>query len=185
MSAIRLANRYAKAILDLAIERDSLEEVSTNVREIQTAINGNRDLALMLKSPIIQADKKEAILKAIFDGRVDEMLTQFMSILVRKRREKYLGSITDAYIEQYNVLKHIKKVKVTTAVQIDEALIQRIAKTLKEDGLSEMELEVDVDPELLGGYVLRYGDREYDASVLRNLNYMRSEFSKNTYVKKY
>ena len=185
MSAIRLSKRYAKAVLDLASQKGVVTEVLADVRRIKGDITGNRDLELLLKSPIVSADKKLNVLRAIYGERVHEILREFMEVLVRKRREGYLLSICNAFVELYNEKAHIKSVRITTAQPISEELQRKIADSMRTADTEDIDLTVEVDPEILGGYVVEFDDKAYDASVSRNLNAMRAEFTKNTYVKKY
>ena len=121
MSASRLSSRYAKSILDLATERGVLDEVLRDVRRIDQTISGSRDLDLMLKSPIIHQDKKLETLKILFADRTHFILMEFMEILVRKRREGFLGLICRSFIEQHNERAGISSVKITTAVPIPKS----------------------------------------------------------------
>jgi F-type H+-transporting ATPase subunit delta len=185
MSAVRLANRYAKSVLDLGSERGSVQSILADVRRIQNDINENRDLELLLKSPIIHADKKLSILKSIYSDGMDPVIMELIEILVRKRREAYLQDILAAFIKLYNDQQNIRQVKITTAVPISDDLKEQIANTMRAGEDAQIELEVEVDPELIGGYIVRYDDKQYDASVIRNLQSLRAEFDRNTYVKKY
>lgn len=185
MSVSRLAQRYAKSVLDLAVEKDLVDEVLADVRGIRGTISANRELEVLLKSPIVSPDKKLEIIKIIFADRVHFILMEFMEILVRKRREGFLPEMCDSFLEQYNEMHGIKPVRVTTAVPIPEELQQRIANSLRTPEVTDIDLEIDVDPDLIGGYILQYDDKLYDASVARNLHALRQDFRSNIYVKKY
>src|SRR5688572_27459255 len=103
----RLAGRYAKSLLDLAIERNELDAVYKDVLFLQSLCKGNRDLVGFLKSPIISADKKESILKAITEGKISVLRTSFNNLLIRKGREANLPEIRHGFIEQYKSHKNI------------------------------------------------------------------------------
>jgi F-type H+-transporting ATPase subunit delta len=185
MSSVRLANRYAKALMDLAREQGQLEEVTADVRRMDEVIRANADLLMLLRSPIIQPARKMPILEKVFSGVLQEVMMNFMQILVRKHREEHLPEICKVYLQRYNELRKIKSVRITSAAPIEPALHQRIAESLREADEASIELETVVDPDLIGGYIIRYGDKEYDASVVRNLRRLRKEFDENVYVKKY
>jgi len=106
MSVTRIATRYAKSLIELAIEQGKLEQVSADVNTLKAAAK-NRDLYLFLKSPIIHADKKIAVLDAIFKGKVDDFTLSYLHLLVNKGREQYIPEIAAEYVSQYKVLKHI------------------------------------------------------------------------------
>ncbi len=184
MSVIRIAKRYARSIVGLAIEKGLLEEVYADMNHILAAIDVSRDLELMLKSPIINADKKHNVLKAIFDGKVSPITSTFIDILIRKTRESHLVDVAKEVIAQYNTHKHITPVKLKSAVELDKATIDGILNKLKtEAGLETIELTTEVDESLLGGFVLQYQDKLYDASLVRGLNIVKSDFAENKYIK--
>jgi F-type H+-transporting ATPase subunit delta len=186
MSAGRIATRYAKSLLDLSIERGKLEDVLQDIKLLNTVIAMNRDFEVMLKSPIIHSDKKEGIINAVFTDKLNRISVEFLDILIRKRREAYLPEITRAFIAQYNSHHRITPLKITTAIELDEALKSQLVEKIKQTAdIENVELKAQVDEELLGGFVIQYEDKLYDASVLRNLKLMKKEFEKNTYVKKF
>lgn len=185
MPSLRLANRYAKAVLDLAQEKGEVDAVTADVRRLHQTIEAEPELQRLLRSPIIHPSRKMPILRAVFGDRVHPILMNFVEILVRKHREEHLHEMLEVYIGRFQELRSIKSVKITTAIAIDDKLQNEIAESLRDSPESTIELETAVDPELIGGYVIRYGDKQYDASVARNLRLMRKEFEQNTYVKKY
>ncbi len=171
--------------MDLALEKGELDALTADVRKTHTIISGHSELLRLLRSPIIHPAKKMPILDLVFSGRIHPILMNFIEILVRKHREEHLLEIIKVYLQRYNDYKNIKSVRITTAVAIDPALQQAVAESLRESKDSTIELETSVDPDLIGGYVIRYGDKQYDASILRNLTRLRKEFDQNTYVKRY
>src|SRR6187402_3377233 len=112
----RLAGRYAKSLIDLANEKGQLEEVHNDMLFLQQAFQSSKELVVMIKSPIIKADKKEKVLAAITGGKISVITTTFYELLLRKGRESFLPEIITAFIDQYKVLKGIQVVKLTTAV---------------------------------------------------------------------
>jgi len=179
----RLASRYAKSLLDIAQEQNTLEAVKGDMELLQQICESNRDLVLMLKSPVVKADKKAAILNAILDGKVQNVTMAFISLLINKGREFYLPEIAETFSMQYKALKNIKSVQLTTAVAIDESLKNSIKDKVAasvQDG--HIELNTNVDPELIGGFTLEIGDKLFDASIKRDLNDIKAQFTKNLYV---
>lgn len=179
----RLASRYAKSLIDIAQEQNVLEAVKGDMELMQQICTSNQDFVLMLKSPVVKADKKAAVLHAILDGKVQNVTMAFMSLLINKGREFYLPEIADTFSMQYKVLKNIKSVQLTTAVAIDESLKnsikERVAASVK-DG--HIELATKVDADLIGGFTLEVGDKLFDASIRRDLNDIKAQFTKNLYV---
>jgi len=100
----RLAGRYAKSLLDLATEQNQVAAVYADMKWLDSVCKSNPDFVAVLSSPIIKADKKQVILKAVTDGRVSTLTGSFIDLLVRKTREQNLHEIVNAFIDKYNVL---------------------------------------------------------------------------------
>lgn len=180
----RLAHRYAKSLVDLAIEKNQLEAIYADMKYLQTACKSSKEFVSLLQSPIIGADKKNKILEAVCSGKVSELTNQFNKLLVSKGREFELPEIVNAVIEQYNKINGIHKVKLTTAVPVSDELKHSITKkAATEGGLGKVELETKVDESLIGGFVLEFNNNLVDASIARDLRDIKAQFSKNVYVK--
>lgn len=184
MGGIRIASRYAKSLLDLASEQGKLERAVDDIKLFQDATS-NRDLLLMIKSPIIKADKKRSVFKAIFDGKVDEITSAFFDIIIRKGRESALPEICAEFINQYRQLKNITSATVTTAAPLDATQLAKIKTEMITLGLAngEVELETIVDENIIGGFVLQVKDLLYDASVKSKLANLKKEILDNRYIK--
>lgn len=184
MSSIRIASRYAKSLLDLAIEQGKLEKTVDDIKLFQDAIS-NKDLLLMVKSPIINGDKKRSVFKAIFDGKIDELTSAFFDIIIKKSRESALPEICQAFLRQYKTHKNITTASVTTAAEIDAAQLAEIKTKVATLGLADgtVELEKKIDPSIIGGFILEVDDKLYDASVKSRLAKVKKEILDNTYIK--
>lgn len=182
-ASTRIATRYAKSLLDLARERGSLDAVTDNMRHFQTSVK-NADLHSMLKSPVISTDKKQKVLDALF-GDYNEMTTAFFRIVTGKRREEVLPDIANAYMDQYNLEQGISKLKVTSATPLEVSAIDAIKAKLLAGGLitDNVELELAIDPEIIGGFVIEVGDKLFDSSVASQLTKLRKGFTNNSYQK--
>ena len=179
----RLANRYAKSLIDLAQERGQLETVYADMLFLQQLCKSSREFVAVMKSPIITSDKKNNVLKAISEGKVSEITQLFNKLLVSKGREFELPEIVNAIIDQYNEINDIHKVQITTAVEMSETLKQEIVnKVITETGFSKVELESKIDDKIIGGFVLEYNNMLVDASVLRDLKDIKKQFDKNLFV---
>jgi len=181
----RLAARYAKSILDLSVEKGQLEDVHKDMLLVKDTCRTSSDLVGLLRSPVIKADKKGKILDAIFAGKISPMTSAFITLLLHKEREGYLPEIASAFVEQYKTYKGISTVKLTTAVPVSEDLKQSILKKLNtERHLQKVELDTEVKPELIGGFILEIGDLRMDSSVAFELNNVRKQFQNNDFVYK-
>ena len=186
MSAHSLATRYGKSLLGLAQEKGKLEEVFKDVKAIDSILENHRDLKMAFKSPIIPTDKKLTIIRKIFEGNVNDMTYKFMELVTKKRRESDLHDIFAAFITQYNVIKGITPVKLTSAVKLDAPLVQNIINSLKvKEKLATVELRETVDEDIIGGFILQYDDKMLDNSVSRSLNNLKTVVEDDTYIKKY
>jgi F-type H+-transporting ATPase subunit delta len=179
----RLASRYAKSLIDLAIERDQLEKVFADMQSLQQVLKSSRDFTNLLRSPIIKADKKKQVVEAIINGKVSDMTSSFVHLLIAKGRESNLSEIITAFINQYKGYKNIYAVKLTTAFPVDEDLkniiIDQIRKT---SDMQNIELETVVNENLIGGFVLETGDKLIDASIAHELKKISKEFENNDFV---
>ena len=175
MTNQRVADRYAKSLLDLAVEQDQLDVIKGDVDNL-VAMAGNRDLELLLESPVVKPSKKNAILAELLDKSGAAQLTKlFVKILIDKGREGDLIGILGAFKRQYKQLKAISTVKVTSATELTEASLAAITRGLIDSGKTEtnVDIETEVDPALIGGFVLEFGGRVYDASVKHKLAEIR------------
>lgn len=185
MNNPRLATRYAKSIIDLSIERNELDAVYNDMKFIARICKSNPDFLSLLRSPVISASTKGKIIGSITTGRVSQLTSGFISLLVAKSREANLPEIAFAFIDQYNEIKNIHKVKVTTAVPMSEALKEAILSKVKETApLQTLELETIVDDEIIGGFILESDGKAIDASVLRHLKDVKKQFMNNDYLHK-
>lgn len=179
----RLANRYAKCLIDLAQEQNQLEEVYADMLFLQAVCKASKEFVAVIKSPVITSDKKNNILTAITEGKVSEITKLFNKLLVNKGREYDLPEIVNASIDQYNTIKDIHKVQIITAVPMSEELKNSIIdKIKKEAGFTKVELETKLDEKLIGGFVMEYNNMLVDASVLRDLKDIKKQFEKNIFV---
>ncbi|HYM95424.1 MAG TPA: ATP synthase F1 subunit delta [Chitinophagaceae bacterium] len=185
MSNPRLAARYAKSLIDLAIEKEQLEKVFADIQWLQSVCKVSREFVNVLRSPIIKADKKIKIIDAITTGKMNELTAAFTRLLIHKAREKNLPEIITAFIDQYKKFKHIYSIKLTTAAPVSEELKNAIVKQIQ--SVSEMqniELETAVNPELIGGFVLQAGDQLVDASIAYDLKNIAKQFDNNDFIYK-
>ena len=183
MSVHRIAGRYAKSLIELATEQGKLEEVRADVHQLEIATQ-SRDFVLMLASPIINSDKKSMILNAIFEGKVSPIMLGFMQILVNKGREPYLAAIATEFVAQYKVIKHISTVRLITATPATEATVAAVRQHLESDKMLEstIDLETSTNPDLIGGFILEYDNKRYDASIAYQLEQLRKAFKQNYYT---
>lgn len=179
----RLASRYAKSLVDLAVERNELEAVYADMKYLRMLCKQSRDFVNLLRSPVISIDKKSKAITAVTKGNVSELTAAFIRLLINKKREASLPEIADAFINQYNKIKGIHKVKLTTAIEASDDLKNAIINKIKrETSIENIELETFVKEELVGGFVLEFDNNLVDASILRDLRDLKKQFETNEFV---
>ncbi|MDO7873360.1 ATP synthase F1 subunit delta [Hymenobacter sp. ASUV-10] len=182
MADQRVAARYAKSLLDLGREQGVLAEVKQDMDLLATTVAGSRDLRLLLRNPIVKHDKKQAILEAVFKGKVSDMTLRFFLIMTQKNRESVLEHVAPEFLIQYNLLQGIQKAEVTSAAPLTPELRARMEALVKErSGLEHVTLTEKVDPDLIGGFVLRVGDQQIDDSVRTGLRKLRTSLQDKTF----
>ncbi|MEQ9468816.1 MAG: ATP synthase F1 subunit delta [Ekhidna sp.] len=179
MSAGRIAVRYATPILQLAEEKKVLDSVKADMESFIKVCDESKDFALMLRSPIIPHLKKAEILKKIFTGKVNELTLQAFDLLTRKKRESMLEGVAQEFIHLYNAKKGLAEVSVTTSIKMDADMRKAFEKLARDITGKEPILNEKVDAELVGGYILKVGDRQIDDSVSGQLKELKLKFSKN------
>ena len=185
MANARLAGRYAKSLLDLATEQGQLEAVYADMKYLHAVCQVSSELVNMLRSPIIKADQKNSILAEVFKNKVGLLSNSFMVLLVKKGRESELPEMASAFIEQYNEIKGIHQVTLTTAVEVSDVLKKSIEDKVKsETSFATIELTTKTDEKLIGGFVLEFNNNLVDASIARDLKDIKKQFLNNEYISK-
>lgn len=177
-----VATRYAKSLLGLAVEQGQLETVYKDMMLVRSVCKSNRDFVNLLESPIVKTDKKEDIIKAVFEGKIHKLTMAFFMVLTQKRREGIIDDIAMAFEDQYKAHKNILTAVITSAIGLDTTVRNKVMELVKSQASGEVELIEKVDKNLIGGFVLTIGDKQVDASVSRRLNDLRKNFSENPFI---
>ena len=185
MTDNRVANRYAKSLIELAVERGVVEKVHNDMLMFSKLCQSNRDFLLMLKNPIISHDKKRKILYKLFEGKVDTSTLAIFDIITRKNREQFLPAIAEEFVNQYRTYKGIEKAIITTPFPLTNDLRTKFKNMVAEQTGRSVELVEKVDESLIGGFVLKIGDRLMDNSVQHKLKSLSYEFDDDSYIKAY
>jgi len=183
MKSTRAAQRYAKAILDLAKDQDAAEAVNNDMVSINETISSSEELQEVLASPVVKDNVKKSALKEIFKSAHTITLGAF-DILVDNNRIIQLQSVAKRYTALFNEMNHIQVAHVTTAVPLDANLEVKILDKVKELTGNVATLQSKVDPSILGGFILRVGDLQYNTSVAKSLSNLSRELTNNTYISK-
>lgn len=179
MSGSKAAIRYAKAVLDLAKEKGSEHAVLGDMETVVSTIAASKELRLMLQSPIVKDEVKKKALLEIFASS-STITKELIRVLVTNERTQALGQVASSYISLYNKERGIQVAQVTTAVPLNDTLETEVLAKVKElTGSNSVTIESIIDPEIIGGFVLRVGDLQYNASIANQLGSIRRQFSKS------
>jgi F-type H+-transporting ATPase subunit delta len=185
MSNARLASRYAKSLIDLATEQNQLETIYADMKYIHAVCIANQDFVNVLRSPIINAGQKNSIIDAVTKSNVSSLTNSFTVLLVKKGREAVLPEMATAFIEQYNAIKGIHQVTLTTAVQVSDDLKKSIEEKVKSaHQFASVELTTKTDEAIIGGFVLEFNNNIVDASIARDLRDIKKQFLNNEFISK-
>ena len=177
MSIFTVASRYAKSLLDLAQEQGQLDTVKGDIDGVISVLKSNHELLAVLKNPIISGDKKRQILASLFEGKISPVILSFFYILVNKGRADILLEIAQEFVREYNEVKGVVNASVTSAAALSAANLAELQKTIAAEVKAEITLKNIVDPTLIGGFVVRVGDRQIDASIAGKLNKLEKHFA--------
>lgn len=183
MSEFRVASRYAKSLLDLAQEKNLVPQIYSDIVSFNETLANNQELKGFLRSPIINGDKKFSVLKKVFANHLNALTIAFFEIIIRKRREQYLPIVADAFIKQYRALKGISLASVKTAVSVSSDITNEVKSFIEKESGKKIDLDIQVDPNLIGGFIIQIEDRLYDASVAGKLKKAKKELL-STYISK-
>lgn len=177
MAVATVAARYAKSLIDLAQEQGIVENLANDMQVFQKTLAENRSLGVLLKNPIIRNAKKWAIINAVFGSRLNALTMTFFHIVAQKGRDNILEEIAIQFVRQYDRLKGVERATVVTTTPLTDTLRQELkAKVQSLTRAKTVELDEKIDNKLIGGYVLRVGDRQVDASIRSQLNDLRLTF---------
>lgn len=172
-----VASRYAKSLIDLATEKSQLEAVYADVLQVKSVCDDSKDFMLFLNSPIIQAEKKVSTIKLVFEGKINPITLGFLSIVAAKRRESVIPEMMNSFVEQYKTQKNIFTAVVTSASGLDSASRQKALDLVKSQLKGEVELIEKTNSDLIGGFILKVGDKQIDKSVARQLSNLKKELT--------
>ena len=170
--------RYAKSLIDLSTEQNALEEIKNDMVFFESVVDDNSELEAILKNPIVPLDKKAGILNDVFGSKVHQITNSFLKLVVNKGRSSILFDTAKQFIAQYNEIKGIVTAEVTSAIALtDAAKTEIVALVKKELGANEVIVKEKVDEKLIGGFILKVGDKQFDASIASGLSKLKKEFA--------
>ncbi|MBQ8223271.1 MAG: ATP synthase F1 subunit delta [Bacteroidales bacterium] len=187
MKSSLLVYRYAKAFLDLAIQRELVDESLNDLLLVKTTIEGDNELLTLIHQPLVSKERKISILSKIFENKVESITIDFLRLIIEKNRDAIITEVYDKYYELYHDYKKIALVTIITAVNLDETTTDRIVNILKHKIVKMDSIKVTnvIDKNIIGGFIVKYKDYVYDASVTNTMKRLHSIFEENLYIKEY
>jgi F-type H+-transporting ATPase subunit delta len=184
MDLSKISVRYAKALYLLGKEKNLLLQIRNDIVLIHETMKAIPDFRSVIESPVIKPSEKIKAVNGIFKGRVQVITMNFLNILIKNKRENSLEGVCRNYIDIYSRELGIKTAVITTVVPVDDTIKKMVTELLAREFKAKIEIETRLNPEILGGYVLKVGDQQYDASVANSLRkikqaLVKSDFSKN------
>jgi F-type H+-transporting ATPase subunit delta len=177
-----VARRYALALYQEAEARGAVAPTDEDVQALREVLDGSRELTALFESPIVPREKKEAVVTKLFEGRVGELTLRFVRLLLEKEREDLLPVVVRAYGALRDQRLGIVEAHVRTARPLGAGEAQALERTLAERTGKQVRLRTEVDPALVGGLVVRIGDRVYDRSVRHQLGLLREQLRRRAFL---
>ena len=175
MDQSKINVRYAKAFFTLAKEKGLTLELRKDAGLITSVCESSSDFILMLESPVVKTSQKSEALKRIFEGKVNALSLNFLLLITENKRENYLPGIFRNLEDLYRHEEGIKSAVLTSAQPLNEALVLQIQTILETQFNAKVELKQKVDNKLLGGFVIRVDDQQYDASLSTQLKKIKEQ----------
>ncbi|MFV0590093.1 MAG: ATP synthase F1 subunit delta [Draconibacterium sp.] len=161
--------RYAKAFFSVAKEKKLLDTLKADIQSVLEVCRSVPDFVLLLDSPVVKTSKKAALIKQIFESKVDSLTLNFLLLIIENKREAFIPGICRNFLELSKKDQNIKSAILTTASEVNAATVEKIKVLLEKELNATIELSTHINQEILGGLVLRLDDKQYDASVASQL----------------
>jgi F-type H+-transporting ATPase subunit delta len=174
---LRVARRYARALFSLAGENLILERAYEDMKQVSKVYSLQKELRILMKSPMVREGKKQKILQRLFESVVHPLIMHYMLIITRKRRASLLEGIALEFQKVYKEYLGIEQVQVITAKPLDEEMRKKVLEVAAKLTPLKIEFSEKIDPSIIGGFILNLGNSQYDASVRGKLHLMRRQLN--------
>jgi F-type H+-transporting ATPase subunit delta len=177
MKNMRVARRYASALVIAGKEGDALEDFGRDLDRVAEVIQVSRDFRLLLRSPVVTPEKKTAVLKELFGRGVTKATMTFLRLLVQKGREELLPEVIEQFRALVDEMQGIVAVEVTSAVALSQDQERRLQKQLEQYTGKQVRIQPRLDQTIRGGVVARIGDTVIDGSIAHQLALLREHMA--------
>lgn len=176
-NAESVAEVYARSLLELATEKGGVDEIAEEFASLIATMNGDETFGRFMTSATIDPDDRGESLEKLFRGKMNDLLLGTLQVINARRRSEILPSVYQLYRHLVAERQGRIEIEVTSAEPLDATLAQRLRTQLSAYTGKDVVLLPEVDPEILGGLVIRIGDRQIDSSLRRKLQRLRADFS--------
>jgi len=176
MKGSKVAARYAKSLLEITIEKGMVDQVANDMSHLYDTQAENKDLVSLFNSPVVSSAKKNEVLKEVF-AQFEGLTASFVSMVVNKGRENHLPQIAYSFIQQVKEHKGIVPVELISAVALDDSTKKNIFSKIESSVKGTLEVSETIDPSIIGGFIVKMGDRRIDASVSSQLNKLKQSLT--------
>ena len=166
----KISIRYAKALLFSAKEAKVEEKVYSEMVTLESAFAQIDLLKQAMTNPTLTKEEKIKLINSVFNNKASKLTQSFITLVVNNSREDYFHRIALSYQELYRKDKNIVVTHLTTAIELDEPLKKKIINSVEEQENSKVELRTEVNPDIIGGYILDIDGKRLDASIIRQLS---------------
>ncbi len=183
MNESKISVRYAKALLESALDKKNLDAVYQDMIQLYQVCRQVSEFELILNNPVVRQSKKKEMIRLVFSGKVTDLTLSFVEMIVQNRREMYIQDITRRFLDDYKRHKKITTVILTTVISLDQQLKERIIQLVRNSYHTTVELEEKQNEQLIGGFIIRIDDKMMDASVAKQLRNMRKKLISKEFIR--
>lgn len=183
MNYSQIAQRYARALFELAVEQGKVDEVMSDMRQLGRIAADDIEFKKIMRSPVIRPYLKMKVAVALFANDFTPLSMKFIDLIIRKGRTLHIDIIANEYVELAKIHKGILSVNVQSAAALDKVDLDNLVVQLTEASGLSVDLKESIDPSLISGFIVSFGDRRYDYSLRNRLNRISKEFKMNIYEK--
>jgi len=180
----KVAYRYAKSLLEVAKDQKNLDKVYQDMNMVVDTFKKNSELAEYLSSPVVKAKDKVEVTTKIFNKKIEDLTLNFLHLIINNGREEVFVQTVKRFVHLYDETRGIEVAKVTTATSLTKEMRTKLMAYVTNLVGKKIELEEEIDESIIGGYILKYGDYQYDASIKNNVHRLHREFKENLYIPK-
>ncbi|MGE5680841.1 MAG: ATP synthase F1 subunit delta [Bacillota bacterium] len=181
MSNLNIANRYARALMDLAVNENSLDAISADIELINNTLRSSRQLQLTLTSPVVKSEVKHSILTEIFQNRITPVTLSFIQFVINKNREDLLTNIVKQFLAFRDRKLGITSADIISAEPLNDEQKNRLVKRLEGITGKKVRVNYSLNNSIIGGFVIRIEDTVYDASVKHQLDLLKDKLLQENY----